>query len=49
MDSDAFRKLSCSECGKNLDVRSYFLPVRIVNIDKFGNENRGMEIHVRCL
>mgnify|MGYP003149479874 CR=1 FL=1 len=49
MDIDAFRKLSCSECGKDLDVRSYFLPVRIVNIDKFGNENRGMEIHVRCI
>ncbi len=48
MDSDAFRKLSCSKCGEGLDVRSYFLPVRIVNIDRFGNERRGMEIHIRC-
>ena len=46
MDIDAFRKLKCSECDKDLDVKSYFLPVRI---QSQYNEYRGMEIHVRCI
>jgi hypothetical protein len=44
-----FRRLACSECGEDLDVRSHFLKVKIINVDKYGNERRGIEIHIRCI
>ena len=52
VSADRFRALTCRRCDHKLDVRSYFLPIKMVNVDKYGNEldfgSCGMEIHVRC-
>ena len=47
VNSDKFRKLICKRCDKDLDVRSYFIPIQ--TIGRFNNENRGIEIHIRCI
>ena len=39
------RRLTCEECGKDLDIRSHFIHVK----KKSGwSYTGGMEIHVRC-
>ena len=48
VSADRFRTLKCRRCDYDLDVRSHFMRLKIENVDRYGNQRCGMEIHVRC-